>query len=309
MRSIRGGRQIHRPDTNSIGKLASNRVARTRRLSIRNARGAIRPDIEDSQSSRLEFIRCLAFVGKETDKDFLGNMESGETVWRIRALGRRRKFPMAKQTNWPTKRLDRFYVTTKPAYVKQDPPPKHGRDEDLDACLVSAASSLSDYRLKNHPQVRLNPLGAEMEDIGKTDVRTLSDATQGWANRNIVLTTQPTRPGLPGAMSILVFCKIPPVGNSMRKRRTSRPYYHRKNRSTCLSLGPNGIFYSNNVGTFGVVSDGGTETVLLAPYAVGHSKDYGRKRRFNANPSKGGSASISRVRKSDKDKENDECGN
>ena len=86
-----------------------------------------------------------------------------------------------------------------------------------------SGSSPGKRTLRNAPQVHLNSIGAEMEDLGKSDVRALVDSAHGSVRRNIVLTTHPTRPGLSGAIGILDIPDHPPCGNSARKRRIVWP--------------------------------------------------------------------------------------
>ena len=77
-----------------------------------------------------------------------------------------------------------FYVIIKLSYVRVAL--QKAIDEGSDEGLVSGHFAESELRTK-YPQVLLNSLGVEIEDLTKPDVRTLVDATQwgGGAPTNI----------------------------------------------------------------------------------------------------------------------------
>ena len=99
-------------------------------------------------------------------------------------------------------------------------------------------------------------MGGGVEDLEKSDVRTLADATRGSANRKIRLTMQPTRPSLAGALMILDVLEKPAAskwgGTPARRRVLTTDSEH----GLVSIMGPGGLLYANTVGTFGVVSAG-----------------------------------------------------
>ena len=102
----------------------------------------------------------------------------------------------------------------------------------------------------------LNSLGAEIKDLAKPDVRMLVDATQGGVNQKIRLTMQPTRPSLADCLRVLDLLENPAgakIDGTSAHRRVLAPT---SERGLVSIMDPNGMYYANTVGTFGVVSAG-----------------------------------------------------
>ena len=100
----------------------------------------------------------------------------------------------------------------------------------------------------------MNSLGAEIKDLTKPDVRMLVGATQGGVSQHIRLTMQPTRPSLVDCLRILDLLKNPAgekIDGTSARRRVVTP---KGERGLVSIMGPNGMYYANTVGTFGVVS-------------------------------------------------------
>ena len=92
------------------------------------------------------------------------------------------------------------------------------------------------------------------KDLKKPDVSTLVDATQGGVHQHIRLTMQPTRPSHADAARIMDCLNEPAsekwAGVSARRQVIAPEPEH----GLVSIVGPNGLFYANTVGAFGVVS-------------------------------------------------------
>ena len=82
------------------------------------------------------------------------------------------------------------------------------------------------------------------------------DATQGGVDREIRLTMQPTRPTLADAIRIMEVLKKPAAEKWDGTSPNSRLLTPESERGLVSITGPDGLFYANTVGTFGVVSAG-----------------------------------------------------
>ena len=84
----------------------------------------------------------------------------------------------------------------------------------------------------------------------------LVGATQGGANQHIRLTMQPARPSLAGCLRVLDLLENPAAakidGTSAHLRIITPEPEH----GLVSIMGPDGMFYANTVGAFGVVSAG-----------------------------------------------------
>ena len=128
-------------------------------------------------------------------------------------------------------------------------------DQDLQKGLVSRPFSESDLGEKYNPFL-LNSSGAEIKELSRPDVITLADATQGGANRHILLTMHPTSPSLADTVRISDRLSDP------AEAKWGRGYYHRRaitpepEHGMVATMGPDGIFCANTVGAFLAVSAG-----------------------------------------------------
>ena len=84
----------------------------------------------------------------------------------------------------------------------------------------------------------------------------MAEAAQGGASQKILLTMQPSRPSLAGALRILDVLGKPAEakwgGTPARRRVLTTDSEH----GLVSIMGPGGLLYANTVGTFGVVSAG-----------------------------------------------------
>ena len=102
----------------------------------------------------------------------------------------------------------------------------------------------------------LNSLGAEIVDLAKPDVRTLVGATHGCVDRHIRLAMRPTRPSLADAARIMDRPNDPAAakwGGVSARRQVIAP---EPEHGLVSIMGADGLFYSNTIGAFGVVSAG-----------------------------------------------------
>ena len=99
----------------------------------------------------------------------------------------------------------------------------------------------------------------------QTDGSTLVDAARGWANQHIHLTMQPTRPSLADAMRITDGLRYPAGAKFDGGSAHRRAIPPEADRGLVSTMGPNGRFYANAVGTtVGVVSAGGNGSRLAS---------------------------------------------
>ena len=102
----------------------------------------------------------------------------------------------------------------------------------------------------------LNSLGAEIKDLTKQDVGTLVAAMQGGFDRHIRLAMQPTRPSPADAARITNRLNDPAEskrGGPSARRKVITPG---PGHGLVSIMWPNGLFYANTAGAFGVVSAG-----------------------------------------------------
>ena len=102
----------------------------------------------------------------------------------------------------------------------------------------------------------LNSLGAEIKDLAQSDVRTSVDAAQGGVNQKIHLTMQPTRPSLAGCLRVLGILGNPAAAKMDGASAHRRVLTPEPEHGLVTIMGPDGKFYDNAVGTFGVASAG-----------------------------------------------------
>ena len=120
--------------------------------------------------------------------------------------------------------------------------------------LVSGPSAESELRGK-YPKVPLNSLGSEIKTLQNRTSEHWPTQPKG-ADQKILLTIQPTRPSLADAIRITDCLEKPAAAkwngaSSHRRVLTPEP-----GRGLVSTMGPNDLFYSNTVGSFGVVSAG-----------------------------------------------------
>ena len=204
------------------------------------------------QCFRLRLISSLAEVENDPDKKFLQNLENSATVGYETDLGNSPRSPP-----WETKQRvydeQRRFLGNYKTVLGKEAALQKATDKDLEEGLVSGRFAWSELKEKYH-KVLLNSLGGGIKDLAKPDVRTLVDATQGGVSQKIRLTTQPTKPRLAGALRVLDILEIPAESNwggASARRRVLTP---ESEHGLVSIMGPNGLFYANTVGTFGVVS-------------------------------------------------------
>ena len=212
------------------------------------------PKVGKPQCFRLDFLSAIAELENDPGKIFLQNLHNGATIGYEKDLGSCPEvFPgKTKQRIYDDPR--EFLGNYKTVLGKEEALQKV-IDKDLEEGLVSGPFSWEQLSIK-YPKVLLNSLGAEIKDLTKPDVRMLVDATQGGVNQQIRLTMQPTRPSLADCLRVLELLEKPAgakIDGTSAHRRVITP----ENEHGLVSiLGPNGMYYANTVGTFGVVSAG-----------------------------------------------------
>ena len=107
---------------------------------------------------------------------------------------------------------------------------------------------------EKYPLVLLNPPWAEIKDPARPDFRTLVYSDQWGVDQHIHLAMQSDRPSLSGALRVLNRLNDPAAGKFDGRSPHRWVLTPKPGRGLVAISGPNGLFYANAVGAFGVVS-------------------------------------------------------